>query len=253
MDFVEKLHLMVQPFEVDFRGKMTLPLVVNNLLNVAGTHADRRGFGIAGLNKEGHTWVLSRLALELTEYPKTDDKVVFETWVEGLMRTFTLRNFAIKKEDGTPIGYARTVWAMIDTTTRKPQNLVGIGLEQYLVKYDCPIERAGKIVEPDGFQESSFTVKYSDVDINQHLNSAKYVEHIVDVFSLHEFSKRDIRRFEIEFIDECFFGETIKVHKTVISETEFVVVLKNEKDEVVCKSRLLFTEQGAEEKYNVGE
>ncbi len=244
MEFVEKLQLTTQPFEVDFRGKMTMSLIINNLLNVAGTHANRRGFGISRLNEEGHTWVLSRLALELKEFPQTDDKIVFETWVESLMRTFTLRNFAIKKEDGSIIGYARTIWAMIDTTTRKPLNLVGIGIEPYLADIDCPIEKAGKISVPDEYEESFFTVKYSDVDINQHLNSAKYVEHILDVFTLHEFSKRDIHRFEIEFIDECFFGETIKIRKTEISETEFVVILENNEKKVVCKSRILFSGEG---------
>ena len=216
MEIVEKLQVTVQPFEVDFRGKMTMSLIVNNLLNVAGTHANRRGFGISRLNEEGHTWVLSRLALELKEFPKTDDKIVFETWVESLMRTFTLRNFSIKKEDGSVIGYARTIWAMIDTTTRKPLNLVGIGIEPYLTNIECPIEKAGKIAVPDEYEESSFTVKYSDVDINQHLNSAKYVEHILDVFTLLKFRERNIQRFEIEFIDECFFDETIKIHKTEI-------------------------------------
>ncbi len=242
MEIVEKLQVTVQPFEVDFSGKMTMSLIVNNLLNVAGTHASRRGFGISRLNEEGHTWVLSRLALELKEFPKTDDKIVFETWVEGLMRTFTLRNFSIKKEDGNIIGYARTIWAMIDTTTRKPLNLVGIGIEPYLTNIECPIEKAGKIAVPDEYEESSFTVKYSDVDINQHLNSAKYVEHILDVFSLHKFSERNIQRFEIEFIDECFFDETIKIHKTETSETEYVVILENDQNKVVCKSRILFSE-----------
>ncbi len=243
MEIVEKLQVAVQPFEVDFRGKMTMSLIVNNLLNVAGTHANRRGFGISRLNEEGHTWVLSRLALELKEFPKTDDNIVFETWVESLMRTFTLRNFSIKKEDGNVIGYARTIWAMIDTTTRKPLNLVGIGIEPYLTDIECPIEKAGKIAVPDKYEESSFTVKYSDVDINQHLNSAKYVEHILDVFTLHKFSKWNIQRFEIEFIDECFFDETIKVCKTEITETEFVVILKNNQDKVVCKSKILFSEE----------
>ena len=242
MEIVERLPLTVQPFEVDFRGRMTLPLIVNNLLNVAGTHANRRGFGISRLNEEGHTWVLSRLALELKEFPKTDDKIIFETWVESLMRTFTLRNFSIKKEDGSVVGYARTIWAMIDTTTRKPLNLVGSGIEPYLTDIECPIEKAGKIAIPDEYEESIFTVKYSDIDINQHLNSAKYVEHIMDVFTLQKLRNSSIRRFEIEYIDECFFGETIKIHKTEISETEFVIILKNEQDKVVCKSKILFSE-----------
>ena len=37
----------------------------NHLLNCAGFHASDRGFGIATLNEDNYTWVLSRLAVDV--------------------------------------------------------------------------------------------------------------------------------------------------------------------------------------------
>lgn len=242
MEKTTDIHITVYPFEVDFREKLTLPLLVNQLLNVAGVHADTHGFGINELNKNGHTWVLSRLAVEITNLPKKDEKLTLRTWVESLMRTFTLRNFAIFREDGTPIGYARSIWAMIDVQTRKPINLMGIGIEPFLSKeIDCPIQRGGKIPTPENYTEETFTVHYSDLDINKHLNSAKYVEHIMDGFSLEELDHHNIQRFEIEYLEECHFGDKITVRKSSQAQdnhTEHIFVLRNEKDEIVCKSKI---------------
>lgn len=246
MDNVGSLEVRVRPFEVDFRGKLTFPLLMNQFLNAAGIHASARGFGITQLNENDKTWVLSRAAIELNSFPKSGEFFEIQTWIEGVMRTFTLRNFAVLDASGTVVGYARTIWAMIDVNTRKPVNLEGLGIEKYKENIECPIERSGKIPMLENYVESKFTVKYSDVDINQHLNSAKYVEHIVDVFSLQQFSGRDIVRFEIEYIEECHYGEEITVKKMEVSENEYVVVLQNEKEEIVCKSHVYFSEESKE-------
>ena len=65
---VSYTHLDVykrQPFHCDFSGKLTMSVLGNHLLNCAGFHAADRGFGIATLNENHYTWVLSRLAVEL--------------------------------------------------------------------------------------------------------------------------------------------------------------------------------------------
>ncbi len=244
MDPIERHTFTVQPFEIDFRGKLTFPLLINNLLNAAGHHADNRGFGIRDINKIHRTWVLSRVSLDLTRCPKDRETITIETWIEGLLRTFTQRNFAILDADNNTLGYARTVWAMIDTETRRPVNLMEYGIEQYLCKKECPVERGGKIVLPeDATISETFTVKYSDVDINQHLNSAKYVEHIFDAFSLEDIKRHNIiKRFEIEYVEECRYGEIIHIYKKEISPNDFLIVLKKDTGEITCKSRIVFTE-----------
>lgn len=58
---------VAEPFHCDFTGKLTMSVLGNHLLNCAGFHAADRGFGIATLNENHYTWVLSRLAIELEE------------------------------------------------------------------------------------------------------------------------------------------------------------------------------------------
>ena len=126
MDAKEKIgryEFVAEPFHVDFTGKLTMGVLGNHLLNCAGFHAADRGFGIAVLNENHYTWVLSRLAVEMTEMPEAYEKFSIETWVENVYRLFTDRNFAIMNAEGKPIGYACSVWAMISMETRKPADL----------------------------------------------------------------------------------------------------------------------------------
>ena len=58
---------IAEPFHVDFNGRLTMGVLGNHLLNCAGFHASERGFGIATLNEDNYTWVLSRLAIDLEE------------------------------------------------------------------------------------------------------------------------------------------------------------------------------------------
>ncbi|MEG2513736.1 MAG: thioesterase, partial [Bacteroidaceae bacterium] len=122
-DKIDRHDFVVEPFHADFTGKLTMSVLGNHLLNCAGFHAEDRGFGIASLNEDHYTWVLSRLAIELDEMPEQYQSFSIETWVENVYRLFTDRNFAILNKEGKAIGYARSVWAMISLETRKPADL----------------------------------------------------------------------------------------------------------------------------------
>ena len=240
MNLIECQTFTVQPFEVDYKGNIAFPLLVNNLLNVASHHANKRGFGVAKLNQGNRTWVLSRIAIELYAPPRIADSFQIETWIESVMRTFTFRNFAIKKLDGKPIGYARTIWAMIDQSSRRPINLTGMGIEKFICNRDCPIEKISKISDASTSIADEFVVKYSDIDLNRHLNSAKYIEHILNSLSKKELIENDIRRMEVEYIEECVFSDRISVTKSNTDIKETTISLIKESGKTVCRSRLTF-------------
>mgnify|MGYP002627380344 CR=1 FL=1 len=110
MERIDSYPFYVEPFHVDFTGRIFLGVLGNHLLNAAGNHSQRRGWGIGALNETKHTWVLSRLSIEMTEMPRQYEHCEVRTWVESVMRLFTNRNFSIHRADGTPLGYARSVW-----------------------------------------------------------------------------------------------------------------------------------------------
>ena len=241
----------VEPFHVDFMGRMFLGILGNHLLNAAGNHSQRRGWGITALNENHQTWVLSRLSIELEDMPRQHEHGSIETWVESVIKLFTNRNFAILREDGTPYGYARSIWAMIDLETRKPCDLLTLydgDIVRYVVQEEekqCPIAGHGRFKFREPQLVRTIGTYYSDVDINGHINSIKYIEHILDLFPMERFRNQRLQRFEIAYKTESYLGDQLSFYVQEVDENETdVEVRKNVTEdgngEVVCQAKVRF-------------
>lgn len=234
---------IAEPFHVDFNGRLTMGVLGNHLLNCAGFHASERGFGIATLNEDNYTWVLSRLAIDLEEMPYQYEEFTVQTWVENVYRLFTDRNFAIIDKDGKKIGYARSVWAMINLNTRKPADLLtlhGGSIVDYVCDEPCPIEKPSRIKVATDQPCAKLTAKYSDIDINGHVNSIRYIEHILDLFPIDLYKSKRIQRFEMAYVAESYYGDKLSFFEEEVSENEYHVEIKKNGSEVVCRAKVKF-------------
>lgn len=241
---------VAEPFHCDFSGRLTLGVLGNHLLNCAGFHATDRGFGIATLNESNYTWVLSRLAIELTDLPRSYEPFTVQTWVENVYRLFTDRNFALLNAQGEPIGYARSVWAMINLQTRKPADLLTLHegkIVDYIADAPCPIEKPSRIKVSGTQPAATLTAKYSDIDINGHFNSIRYIEHILDLFPLDLYRQRPIRRFEMAYVAESYFGDTIQFFVEEQADGTVCVEVRKLEGDVVCRSKMVWGEPYAAE------
>lgn len=237
-------RFLAEPFHVDFNGELTLGVLGNHLLNCAGIHATERGFGMSTLNEENYTWVLSRLAIEMKEMPRQYEPFTVQTWVENVYRLFTDRNFSIQNKEGKDIGYARSVWAMINMNTRKPTDLLsmhGGDITNYIcTDTECPIEKPSRIKVETKELLHVHKAKYSDIDVNGHVNSIRYIEHILDLFPFEYFKTLRVQRFEVAYVAESLYGDELKFYKEEIGGGEFNVEVRKANNEVVCRSKLLF-------------
>ena len=234
---------VAEPFHVDFMERLTMGVLGNHLLNCAGFHAAERGFGIATLNENHYTWVLSRLAIEMEEMPRAYEKFSVQTWVENVYRLFTDRNFAILNQEGKPIGYSRSIWAMISMETRKPADLLtlhGGSITDYVCQKDCPIAKPGRIKVEEQQALDEYKIRYSDIDLNGHVNSVKYIEHILDLFPMEWFRQKTVKRFEVAYVAESYYGDTLSFYRQQISENEFDIEVKKNSQEVVVRSKVIF-------------
>ncbi|MFR9165526.1 MAG: acyl-[acyl-carrier-protein] thioesterase [Dysgonomonas sp.] len=229
----------IDAYLCDFKGQAPLPMLGGFMLQVATKHAEERGFGFNSMSGQKRAWVLSRMAIEIYEYPKNDTTIKLHTWVSDVNKIFTERCFAFENEERKMIGYARSVWASIDLETRRPTNVLELeGLTEYNTGEACPIEGMKKILPvKEADSVSSFDVKYSDIDINKHLNSMKYIEHYVDRFDIGMFKEKEIRRFEINYIQEAHYGSNLDILKKEESDGIFVLELRNG-DAIVSNARI---------------
>ena len=232
-------EFQIPPQEVDFQYNATLAALTNVLLTTAGYNADERGFGIRDLNRNECSWVLLRLAVEMDEFPQQYDKIQVETWVEEVGRASTTRNFVIRNAKNEVIGKAISIWAMINVVTRRAQDLITLdGIHQYATGVKVEIEKPTKLLSIDGEATNEFSVKYSHIDINGHVSSMRYVEWVSDCLSLDLYRTYKIKRFEINYMNEILYGETVSVYATETQTNDFHFEIRKN-GSTACKARLV--------------
>lgn len=215
-----------EPFHCDFSNQLFLGHLGNAMLNAADFHSNDRSYGMNYLNTINKTWVLSRLAIEVNDMPRAYDKLFIETWVDGAMRYFTSRNFKVVGEDGNVFGYGRSIWAMIDTVSRQPVDILAIHdglIAEYIDKdYPCPIRKASRvpIIPEDTTFARSIDTYYNDVDVNGHINSVKYIEHVLDLWPLEWYKEFRLKRFEIAYVAESHHGDKLNLRTQEIEGNE---------------------------------
>lgn len=214
---VGRYRNLAEPFHCDMNMELFMGHLGNHLLNAADFHSNDRGFGMVYLQSIHKTWVLSRLVIEMDEMPKIYDEFFVETWVESAIRYFTNRSFRIEDKDGKSIGYGRSIWAMIDTESRQPTNLMDIRDGEIVEWVDAEKENpSGKPSRVKMSDKAAFlgeyVAKYNDVDINGHVNSVKSIEHVLDLFPADSFRDKRLSRLDIAYVAESHAGDTLRFY-----------------------------------------
>ena len=250
MEKVGKYEFMAEPFHCDFSQRLFMGHLGNHMLNAADFHSTDRGFGMRYLLTINRSWVLSRLAIEMEEMPKMYTKFNVETWVESAMRYFTSRNFRVVDNDGKVYGYGRSIWAMIDTESRQPTDIFAIdngAINNWIVKdKECPIDKGGRVKMDDSAElVRTIDTYYNDVDINGHINSVKYIEHVLDLWDVAWYGEHSLKRFEIAYVAETHQGDRMNFYREQVADNEFCVRLTKtdvltQKETEVCRCRLVF-------------
>ena len=229
-------NVVIESHEADLLSQANIITLFSHTLDTAGYASNGRAYSIDALQEQGLSWVLSRFAIEVNRYPKQFEEITIETWIEDINKLVSTRNFLIFDKNRELIAKACSLWSMIDQNTRRPVNLL-----ETLYK-DAPIlaeandmERPVRILEVKGEKVDEVKVRYSDIDFNQHANSARYIKWQLDSYNLDMFKEKQVKRFDINFVQEVLFGEKLEVYKEE-KENMHSFDLKNESGRSVCKT-----------------
>lgn len=225
------------PFRCDVTDKLFLGNLGNMMLNAADFHSNARGFGMNYLNPRHLTWVLSRFVIEMKSVPRAYDHFTVSTWVENAMRFFTSRNYSVEDAEGHNLGYGRSIWAMINTETRQPVDLTKVRdgeiMDWVEAEKPCPIDKCSRVkVDKDAEEVGSVVAQYSDVDVNGHVNSVRYLDHVLDLWPLEWHREHALKRLEAVYVAEAHAGDTLRLLREDMGNGEYHVAIM--KQDVEC-------------------
>lgn len=230
------------PAECNPEERMPMTLLINRLIEVATLHANELGIGYASLVTRNETWVLSRVAVEMNRYPGVNDHYTVRTWVCSVNRLFSERDFEITDGKGNVTGYARTVWAVLNTRTRRVADISHMEWVSAYIPSDkeCPVEKPGRLIPLKDYEAVNYRFTYCDIDFNRHVNSSRYIELLLNQWSLDYHDHYRLTRFEIAYIKEAYFDEEVEVRLHKESDGRTLAELTHNGNSL-CRALLVFS------------
>lgn len=212
-EYIKEYFLI--PGESNAQQEMPLTLLVSRVIEIATEHANTLGIGYSNMNHLNTGWVLSRLTVEMLSYPKVNETYRIITWIESWNRHFSERNFEIQNQQGATIGYVRSVWMVINTITHENAGTVGLPFEDsWISERLCPISKQGKLRPVDCVSPNEYRFGYTDIDFYRHVNTVRYIGLLLNQFTMDDYDRNMIRRFEIAFMHEGHYGQNIKIKRS---------------------------------------
>jgi medium-chain acyl-[acyl-carrier-protein] hydrolase len=218
----EKEYL-VHVYETGANGKLTLVGLFNYLQDTASDHAEKLKFGRDDLLKNNHIWVLSRMYAVIDNLPDWNDTITVRTWPSGIDKILALRDFKVLNHNKLAIASATSSWAIIDRSTKRvqrPDDIIAnfhesFNLERTLQRNAFKLDPVSK----NGYLSPMFKVKFSDLDVNLHVNNVKFLQWVTDSYPLDFILSNTPRSVEINYLAESMCGDEIKIMITQISES----------------------------------
>ena len=226
------------------QGEMPLAGLIDVLIQTATGHANKAGFGYAGLIEHNCSWVLSRVVAKINSLPVINSTYILDTWVENVGRLMTNRNFEMRDAaTGNVMIEAKTVWCAINLDTRRPADLPATfpGLLEVINPRKVNIELGPK---PRPVREvtdpiDNYRFRFSDIDLNRHVNSCRYVELIADHYGMEFYDHNRVAELDIVFHHEALFNQQSYLKVATDGDTASIE-LAGDSDITFCLARLRY-------------
>ena len=207
-EYVNQFYLTAA--EVNAQEEMPLSRPVTLIIDTATGHANLLGFGYAHMMETNTSWVLSRLSIDILRMPGVNRGYKLVTWVSSVNRIYSERLFELKDTDtDETVAWAHTTWMAIDMDSRRPTDLSRHkALVEVITERPFGGDKGGKLL-PLGPEAEGYTYifKVSDIDVNRHVTTRRYVDLITDLWPLDMYAACRVARFEIAFKHEARYAE----------------------------------------------
>lgn len=231
--------------DVDFQKELRPSALFGYFQDIANLAAENLGVGINPLlEKYGVAFVLMRIRVDMIRNPQLDEEIMIETWPLRPGKLEFERDYMVRDQSGEVIARAVSVWVIMDLEKRRLKRSEAINLDypEYIEDRAMNIT-LGKIKASENLEEVyQKTIGYSDIDFNGHLNNAKYVDFIMDCFSLEDLQTYPIRSIEVNYLNEVLTGDRLVLKKDSTNKsnhTFFVDGVRESDEKIVFRSKVI--------------
>ena len=200
--------------DTDANRTLRLSRLMTMLQEASIAHTTALGMGREMTLDRGLLWIVTLQQAKITRLPVYDETIRLRSWPGKMMHLLFPRYYRIEDKKGNALVEASALWALMDEKTRRVvfPELWGVKIRGVHTGKEIPLPAAPKM--PAAAETGAFTVPFSFVDLNGHMNNTRYFDLAADRMP-QELRTRPISGVQAEYAKEAKEGDTILLrHET---------------------------------------
>jgi acyl-ACP thioesterase len=150
--------------------------------------------------------------------PEKDETIRIETWPMPTTRVAYPRNVVAFDEAGNELFRSISLWVLMDMESRAMilPGKSGIQVDGVVRGGELSIPGSLPPAQLSELQERS--VRFTDLDINGHMNNCRYLDWAADLLSSDFHKTHTVKDFTIGYLSEAREGDSLSVHYQLSQE-----------------------------------
>ena len=169
-------------------------------------------------------WVLSRMQIHQVRPFVPCEIIHFSTMLSGCKGVTWYRSFSFTDEKGQTVAQGASSWVMLDPQSHRilrPKDMPAAA--EYVVPPPEDFIVPNKLTHQANVAHHVHTVRYSDLDVNCHLNNVKTVDLIADTLELDRRDGLFVSDMQVNYTAQCLQGEQITLfHDSTADGVEYI-------------------------------
>ncbi|MCU0444012.1 MAG: thioesterase [Microscillaceae bacterium] len=209
--------------EVDSRHRLTVVAMLGYLQEIAWQASVEGKVPIPTLIAQGFTWVLSRFQLEMLSYPHYTDHLTIETYAPLAEKFYLQRDFVVRHQ-GQVVALAASNWVVVELAKKKlavvPEFVKTALHNPQKMPYAMNKNKIADLQQAD-YQHFT-TVKWHDLDINEHTNNKHYFRWSLDALPPEIWTHQKLTKLDMQFRAESFWGDNLQINAQKMPDNTFL-------------------------------
>ena len=180
MSGIYEQELLLGSEHVDCFRRLRTSTLFELLQTASIRHTEELGMGRDKTLDRGLLWIITRQYVAVDRMPVYDERITLRSWPGEMMHVLFPRYYEIVGQDGETLVRGSMLWSLMDKKTRATAfpDEYGVEIAGVETGRETPYLRKMPVLKtPNRF---SFTVPYSYVDLNKHMNNTHYFDLVED-------------------------------------------------------------------------
>ena len=188
-------------------GRARASYLLDILQEVAGDHSAILGTDRKALTDRNLFWAVIRHRVQIARLPGAGETLRVETWPMPTTRTAYPRSTIAYDEKGEEVFRSISLWVLMDRDTRAMVLPGRSGVEVAGQLRGCELTAPGSMMPREFAETDARQVRFSDLDINGHMNNCRYLDWVTDLLPSSFHRVHVLREFTVCYLSEIREGE----------------------------------------------